>query len=270
MGKKEDAAFQDWVESLKGRVSEQAFKAITEDEGAKEVFRGHLREDEFHRRLTELDLAKKQLAAEQEALRQEQGSLELNKEKWQSWYVEASGDFEKLSSENEELKKRLETQPQVSGAPQGGNAVDQASEKKLEALAHELEMSKSRLEAVNKTLPRLLGDFGDVLAKATKEGWKVQPKELLNTALTRGIDMDTAFYELTSQERAQREEAALQQIEKDAYERGKREAQSSAPPDSFRGAVPGTIDHLRKTSTATGPERVANAVKAYMEMQQGA
>lgn len=283
MSKKEDQAFADWVKETSAKLPEtqrskfEEFLAV-DDGGAKEVFRGHLREADYYKRLNEMAEDRRQA---EKALATDRAAFEQKANDLTRWYEDESPKNARLLKEKEDLQNRLTAAAQQLreiGFEDEANKVIRASER-VDSMPNvsneELESMRKRIanteSLIDKALPKLLGDFSTVIYKTASEKWNVEPQKVLDHSLTKGVSPIAAFEELTKDERAEREATAKAKLISDAKEEGRREAMSKlSSPDRTRPSGPTVIDFLRDPkSFSDSRTRVDAAVSRYLEQSAG-
>lgn len=269
MAKKEDVAYKEFVEEVLGKLPEDKRKVVQEqllaDESiGREIFRGGLREEEFHRRLTEQDKAAKAFQAEKEAM--------------QKWYNDTLPVHESLKAEREELLKQLKAakrQLEDAGVDPKDYGIEVPTKRDsvtdLGAGNAALQEQLNRVGfLVDRALPRLLADVLKVQAKAIKENWSVDASDVLDEALKTGVTPEIAFERLTAKERDERRGKELEDLKKKWIEEGRREAMKdrASSPDRIPAAGPSIFDTLTKDKTSeasTKAARIDGAVAAFLE-----
>lgn len=258
---KEDKRFQEWLEATKAKLDpsiHRAFDALAEHDSAKEVFRGYLREDEFYRNLQKVKDDEKALKSEKDALQSEIAKFERQRTEWRTWYQNEKPKVDNFASENAALKKQIEAMQAKlgrgakddddtdGGAARGSREMNDELKATLDQLKQELNETKGRLEAVDGNIPAFMAGVATVIQKANKEGFEVDPNQLIDLALRNRTTPDVAYYQLTYEERTKRASEQREKDIKEAEERGRRSALADRPsPDHLRPAGPSVIDRIR-------------------------
>lgn len=255
---KDTATYEKWVQEVAGKLPEDqkvAFAAITGTDVGKEIFGGYQREADYYKRLNQLAEEKKEAEAKQA--------------QWLDWYDGARTDYtaavadrEALMAERDRLKAIAmgvsDTKPDSPPAEKTPD-VNKAYKDQMDAI-------QKQLAYMDRALPILLADLSDVTAKVTREKWDVAPKAILSHALSKGVDLNSAFNELTSEERGKRFETDQAKLIKEAEDRGRREAMTSGrTPDNLRPGGPNIIETLRGSKPTDVRDRQSAAVSDWVE-----
>ncbi len=271
---KEDALYTEWINEFKAKKPEAAaaVDALVAADPEREVFRGVLRERDYYTKLNEYNTEKQRLEAEKVKVL---GTARQQQE----WHTKADAEYKKALSEKKTLQTRLraledkasefgvdlESIGDVTDAKprgNGGSVVDETITRELEAL-------RGKVEFFDKALPKVLGDLTGVIRESLKEGFDVDPQDILAYASENNVDTRTAFAELTREEREKRTEKLFNDELDKAREEGRREALSKLPgPDRIRQSGPTVVDALLEKDRPglTNQERVSAAVKDFLEM----
>lgn len=258
---KDDSAYEAYLEEVRSKLKTEDqkahFEALVSDVG-REFFGGHLRESDYYRKLN-------QYHADKEELKQKEAE-------WLAWYEENAPRQQTLVAERDALKQRLEAMKDAAGVDLDDPAKPERKpvvEQDDSAMRKEIDALKGQVSFFDKALPRLLKDFGQVTNKIVKEDWSIDAGTVLDTALAKGVDLQTAFNELTAEERDKRAAANIEKIKKDAKEEGRREALKQGPaPDRLKPSGPTIFDTLKKPPT-NASDRIGNAVNAWVEASNG-
>lgn len=254
MSKKEDAAFQAWVEELEEKVEpeeKEAFAAWVQTKSAREAYRGYLREQDYHRKQSVID--------------QEKERLEGIREQLEAWYEEEAPKNEALLKERDELRAQLETLGSGGPPPAKETPGVKISAQDLE----EIRSKAQKAEVLDKLLPAVLGDMSMVLKDSIKNGFDVDPREVIKLSLQQGIEPYRAYEVLTADERAKRYEAAQEAEKKKWFEEGRRSAMTNSP-DHLQPSGPTVIDYLKglndgKVAATSKDSRLSDAMKEFAE-----
>lgn len=261
MSKKEDAAYQAWLQDVKSKVpaeKRELFDQFISDEVVgKEIFRGGLREADYYRRLNELGETRREVEAEKIRLT--------------SWYEAEKPKNQALLEKVSELEAKLAKRREAFDDEEDLMTDKQraAEAEKISKLEKELaEVRSSQREAFSAFLPALV-DMTDITHELVKGGWKTSPREVISYAQKNNVDPRTAFYALTADERTDRERDERKKQEEKWKEEGRREAMAKvSSPDNLRvSAGPTVVDQLRKPMTTDNPnERIKRASQAFSEL----
>lgn len=252
---KEDIAFQEWARDFEGKLPEdlrENFRTITTHDAGKEMFRAVERREDYNRRVNEVQAEKKRL---------------------EKWFNDEAPKNAMLAAQNAEYQEKLLAYEQtlkelgLDQATPAGSASSKpsvAKREEIEDLRKELADFK---QLVDRGLPKLVGDLFVVTQKTVKEGYSVDPRDVLSYAAERQLDPVTAFENLTAGERQKRAEAAQKALEEKWKEEGRREALSKLPsPTYIRPSGPSVIDSLNNKDFASDSRtRVNDAVKDFLE-----
>jgi len=234
MSRKEDEAYAKWVQELSADVEEDEkadFEAWSKTKSAKETYRGYLREAEFHRKLNELQVKTQE--------------LEDTKGQLKEWFEEEKPKNEALIAERNELKRQLEElglegPPPAATTPSGTTI----SPDKLA----ELEAKAAKVDVLDRLIPAALGEGLRVVRDSIKDGFDIDPREVINLSLKQGIEPYRAYEILTAEERQRRAEADREAERKKWFEEGKRAAMATSSPDHLQPSGPSVVDYLRETN----------------------
>lgn len=259
MSKKEDADRSAWLEEVKKHFASDPDalaaldKVMTHPASTDVFYRGTLRQDEFHRRLNEVNAEKQQIAA-----MQEQYNAEI--QKVNAYYATEGPKNEALLKHKQVLEAekaaleaallaRGEEPRALLGRPQERQVSEQES-----ALVGRIAELERALGTMSSTLPVFLTDAQEVSFEIAKNGWNVSPKAVMDFALTRGVRASQALAELTVQERQQRQEAEIQKRIDAAREEAKRELMAAHPTSDFARSTPryARVEDMQKAMTALG------------------
>lgn len=240
MSRREDDAYQAWVDELSKQVSDEekgTFEEWTKTASARETYRGYLREAEFHRRLNKLQ--------------EEQEELANTKAQLKDWFEEEKPKNEALLKERDELKKQLE-ELGIEGPPSA--AATPGPTVSAEKLA-ELEERAAKVEVLDRLIPAALGQIGKVVRDSIKDGFDIDIDEVIKLSLQQSIQPYRAYEILTADERRKRYEKDREDERKKWFEEGKRAAQASPSPDHLQPSGPSVVDFLQ----ASNKDQAANA-----------
>lgn len=267
---KEDVLFQEWLEetaaAFEDPADKAAFEAFAQKPAGKNVFKGHLRENRFHQKMSEVDQKEKQLEAEHFNLTQKASELDV-------WYKENLPVTQRLKDDKSELTRQLEAARSelaelgldVRGHERKG-AVSEDLEKRWKDAEARNAALEARVIAMDTNFPIILGEFLDVSHKANKENYDVSPRDIMNYTMKKRVDPQTAFNELTATEREKREEAKFAKAIEKAKEEGRREALKSTvhSPDRLRPALP-FFQTLKPAVADDKDARASEAIAIFMD-----
>ena len=104
-----------------------------------------------------------------------------------------------------------------------------------------------------------------VVKEGVKEGYDFDPSAVIARASQRGVDIQSAFRELTTEQREAKASDAREKEIEQAYEKGRREAQSKFPsPERLRASGPSIFDSLGESAPVDRRSRVNGAVKEFI------
>lgn len=271
MKAKTEKAYQEWIEEQTAKLPQELqsnFKQLVESPHGVEVFGGYMREQEFHRRLTELDARGKKLGEDQSSLEGARQSLANDAARLQHWYQEQAPKVEKTASENARLSRERDalraqiadlgldpvTAPSTPGGP-----VKQSSDE----VKNDIAQLRAQLAAMDASFPVVLKDLATVLTRASRENFTIDPDALIDHATKQTNNLVQSYEQLTAPERVKREqERVAAEIEK-ARQEGVREGLSKVhSPERLRPAGPSVFDQINAEPTESR-SRVGNAVEAY-------
>jgi hypothetical protein len=257
--KKEEELFKAWVEEAKAKLSDDSKKAfdvlLADEAGAKEVFRGGLREADYYRRLNDLSEAKNAWESERSTIRAKWDEEKPKNERLLKAYNDTVAELDTAKEQLETLGlSEGEVKKVIPAEKSNPNSVTR----------EELDAVKSQLQVFNTVLPKILMDVSDVNKRILKEDWDIEPRAVIEYALSKGVDPNVAFYTLTQDERATRAEANLKKQLDKAREEGKREALTANSPDHIRQTGPSPADFITSFGTRTDARsRVDAAIKGF-------
>lgn len=263
MSKREDEAFEKWVDELSEKVETSeadAFKVWAKTPVAREVFRGTIGQAELYRRLNDVASEKKEVEAAREEL--------------QAWYEAEQPKNEALLAERDELRKQL-AELGVN-APPPAASTPSAPAFPQEELA-ELRKKADKAELLDRLVPAVLADSMRITRDSIKNDFDIDPTEVIQYSLKNGVEPWRAYLELTSDERQKRTDKAQEEERKKWIEEGRRQALTSHSPDHLQPSGPSVVDYLKGLNEAAGAagatpnvaptkdSRVAAALKEFME-----
>lgn len=258
MSRREDEAFQKWVDELSQEVQPaeaEAFKVWAKTDAAREVFRGTIGQAELYRRMNDVAREKKEIEAAREEL--------------QAWFEEEAPKNEALVKERDELRKQLAELGVGGPPPASGTPTPSVSPEELA----DLKAKVAKIDALDRMIPAVLGDIARVVQESQRDGYDIDPREVIKYSLQQNMEPYRAFQALTADERRKREEAKQEEERKKWFEEGRRAALSTNSPDHFKPSGPSVVDYLRELNKATGAtgaapsqaDRVSAAMKEFVE-----
>jgi hypothetical protein len=266
MSKREDQDYAAWVEEIKATLPDEdavdAFQTFAATDTGREVYRGNLREKDYYTRLNKLNSDKEDFIAEKEELRQAQNELT-------EWFENEEPIRAALIKERNELRKQQEG-GKSSDAGDPPNVVSGISQEELALLR----AKATKIDAMDKILPSVMGDFGRAIQDAARNNYNVDPAEIMQVASSKGIDPYRAYLELTANDRKTREEEEFKAEKKKWFDEGRKAALSGDAPDHIKPSGPSVYDLLTKEPPpqehdASVPlksgQRVEEALRLYRE-----
>lgn len=258
MSKKEDDEFASWKAELAKEFesdpdAKAAWDTITAkatDKVKERFYRGTLRQDEFHRRLNEVNTEKQQA----QELRSQ---AELIVQQSQEWYAMSKPEYEK-AVKAKEVALALLTQHGLLGEGAGGGQPVGNSGGRQEmsnGRDEEVEQLKATLAGISRGLPNFMRDFAAVQDDIYRNSWKVNPTAVMDYSSTRGVTLQQALSDLTVDERKQRLDADIQAKIKEGVEEEKRKLMASYPtPDYARGGPRASLaDQMKEMEALSNP-----------------
>lgn len=250
MSKREDQAFEAWLKDIKATLSEAeipGFESFAASEAGREVFRGSLRETEFYTRLNKLNSEKEDFEAEKDVLAQSQTELA-------EWYESEEPIREALIKERDELRRQAAEKPKDGDG--AGDPPNQFTGVSPEEFAL-IRAKASKVDAIDKLLPKVLGDLGAVLQDAQKNDFDVDAREVMQLSVKEGIEPYRAYDILTADQRSTREAEKVKEEQKHWFEEGRRAALSGDAPDHISPTTPSMFDVLSTPEPTDGNASVA-------------
>lgn len=253
MSKKENEDFGAWVEEVIGSFpadkQDLAREVLNSDVSRDRFFRGTIRQDDYYRRLNELN--------------EERKELESTKDELASFYEEQLADQEALIAERDLLKAKL---AERSGDPPPAAGIPGFSTEDLAAL----KAKADKIDALDKIMPAVMADMAAVQYDAIKNNFDYDPREVMRLSLQHGTEPYKAYEYLTKDQRQNRYEEA-QKKERDKWiEEGRRQALSAknGSPDQLPHSGPSVFDRLqgKDTPESTHQSRVAAALQGMLEV----
>jgi hypothetical protein len=275
---KTEKAYQEWIEEQEAKLPQELranFKTLVESPHGVEVFGGYMREQEFHRRLSELDTRQKALETDRISLDQGKEALANDVVKIQSWVKTEVPKFDSLKQQHSQLLKERDSLKhqlaefgvEVAEPSHPGGPVRQANED----LRQEIAALRATQAAMDASLPAVLSDMATVLVRANKEGFEVDPRVIIDHATKQTNNLVQSYEMLTADDRRKREDERIKgEIEK-ARQEGAREALSKMhSPERLKPAGPSIFDTINAQPSNDRAGRVQGAIEAYNKMVAGA
>lgn len=266
--KKTEKEYQEWIEDVMGKMPEELqphLKQIAESPVGMELFGGHLREQEFHRRLSEINEARKAVDTERQALETGRTSLANDVARVESWVKTEVPKFNKMRAERDALKAQLAEF--LGEEPTPGGLVKTNNTESNDELMNEVQRLRQQVAYFDATVPAVLADFGTVLYQAQKDGFEIDPRQLIDHSMQKTGSLTRSFEELTADQRKAREEKRYKDEIEKAKEEARREILSQSPtPDRFR--LPGPTPAELRPAPKTQDERVGAAVAEWNKALQ--
>lgn len=268
---KEDVLFKSWLDEVKADLQSDedraAFEKFATGGAGKNIFKGYLREKDYHRERTEVDKKEKQLVAKETELQHRFNEVD-------EWYALNKPQVDKLKDQNTDLLKELEkAKAELADTDFGDRGFEKKSavvDNLEKRLSEQLERNKSleeRVVRMDNNFPQVLGKFLEVTHVINKEGYDVSPLDVLNHSLSKRQDPLASLNELTADVREKREqEKWTKELEK-AKEEGRREERKNhvASPDRLQQSNP-FFDSIRKVQEPLDKQaRRSNAVGIFLE-----
>jgi hypothetical protein len=249
LSKKEDDDLAAWQAKLAAELDPEAkaawetFTAKASDVVREKFYRGTLRQDDYNR-------IKNEALTERQQAQAARADAERLVRESQDWYAMSKPEYERAVKKAEVLAAALASAGLIDGTPQpaaplAGVAVDSAA-------AQEIATLKQQLENVSRGAYGLARDQMAVTAAIQREGFSIDPVTIFDYSAAQGVPLSVAFERLTADERAAKQEAAIQaRIDARVAEERRSLMASAGTPDAFRGAPRMNIlDQLKQTDAA--------------------
>jgi len=254
MSKREDENYAAWVEEILAEFPEdkrESAKAALEAPVARErFFRGAIRQDDYYRRLNEIEDARKELEAARDEL--------------YAWYEEESPKLESIIKERDLLKSQL-TKNASAGDPPAAAGVPGFSVEDLAVLKAKAE----KIDALDKIVPAIIADLASVTKDAITNNFEFDPREVMRLSLEHGVEPYKAYEYLTADQRKKQYDAAQEAEKQKWIEEGRRQALTArnGSPDQLPNSGPNVVDLLQKKDAKelTQSDRVNAALAAMLE-----
>lgn len=258
MSKKEDAAFKEWAQGLVEEVEDNEVEALNAWLAlpvAREVFRGTVGQAELYRRMNEIKAKNDELDAKEEQLNH--------------WYEENAPVVEAVAKERDELKAQLAALGSGGPPPAEGTGVNISKDELAK-----LQAETSKIGVIDKLLPSVLTDVARITRDSIKNDFDIDPGEVIQQAIKRGVQPWRAYLELTGPEREKRAEASREEEKKKWFEEGRRSAATNSP-DHFQPSGPSVVDFLQSLNKTveqggkTAPTQSERTAAALQMLREG-
>ena len=253
MSKKEDEAYEKWAEGVKSNLSDEQkanFDSLVESDSGKEIFRGHLRENEFYTRLNKLNEDRRELESDQT-------KQKVEADKISSWFAEAKPEYDEALTVRQDMEdKNAELTRQLSAYGLGDDTnlpnPNTASHKETEKLQAQMAELQQKLQFMDQGLPQLMTDHSAIIRESIKNDFSATPEDVVRYSNENKVPIRQAFEILTKDERQARVDATRSQEIEDAkataHEEGRREAlENLQTPDHLRPSGPSILDTIAET-----------------------
>ncbi len=256
MSRKEDAAYEEWLEEIKTKNPDVAdtLDSLAETDAGREIFRGGLREKDYYRRLNDIRDARTEL--DEEAQKQV------------SWWEQAKPEYERALAERDEAVHKLEAASMNRETPDGGNGAPPPSAPNMNP--KELEEMRQRITAMDQAYPQVMLGMFEAQQAALREGLEYKPDEVLKKAFEKRISPVQAFNEIVADQRQEKAKGLLESELSKAREEGRKEALSklSGPDRVLKRQGPTIVDALTgDAEVMTDPrQRRDAAVSDFLEL----
>lgn len=263
------ATFEAWREDAYKRAGQdpektKALDTLLADEALKEsLFGGNLREQDYYKRVNEVNEVKANLSTAADELKRQQME-------WQQWYQDTQAEYNRVVAEKAELEKQIKYGAIEEPAEGASSKMTPRMQAELEELRKEVQLANSKANILDETTTRLIGDLSTITYEAVKSGLNVNPKEVLEYSYKNKVDPYSAFEVLTRPEREERDAERQKKLLDQAREEGRREAEAKSSP-AFRlpSSAPSTADFFRTTPDLSDPNaRTKAASDAYYKLLQ--
>jgi hypothetical protein len=215
-------------------------------------FRGTLRQDEFHRRLNEVNTEKGTLAEQRRALEEEAAKVV-------DWYKSEAPKNEVLLKTKANLEAQLAAYQNAlieRGVDPSNFTQQTPTQQRTQASgtdAQQVVELQRQIALMNQQLPLIIADVAQVNHQIVKEGWDVDPATVLQYSIQRGVRATDALHQLTADQRQKRDAENLAKQLAAAREEGKRELMAAHPTSDYgRGAPRMGIGDMQKQLAELG------------------
>jgi hypothetical protein len=237
VSKREDEKLEAWKADFRNMLPEEkreAFDAIADlDVVRDELFRGTIRQKDYYTRLNEFN-------EEKSEFEQEKQKVEAFRDQLYQWYDEEGPKNETLIQERDMLRAQLE-ELGTDNPPSAGSPI---STEELAALKAKVDNA----DKLDKILPTVLSDQMAIAIDAVKNGFDIDPREVMKISLQHNVTPYKAYEHLTAAQRSQRYEKAREEEREKWKEEGRREATSASngSPDHISQTGPSVVDYLQR------------------------
>jgi hypothetical protein len=274
---KTEAQYKKWLEEVKSSLPETKrghFEALADDEGGFKIFEGYLGGKEFDRVRNEVEKEMKAVQADRALLTQAVESFVNDVKYVDQWYKteqpknqQLAEQYSALASQYQIARQKLIELGLEDATNSNTSTISPTSGAVPDGLAAEIKAIKERLAKQDQAVPRVIADMGAVLREAAKEGFDVDTDAVMAHSSRRGVDLRTAYRELTQEQREAKAETMLEKKLEEAREEGRRSALSKFPsPERLRPSGPSVFDHLNASNAPVERNsRVNEAVKEFID-----
>lgn len=250
--KKEDEAYEKWAQEIKAKIPTEAqthVDALLGTDAGKELFRGSLREADYYQRLNALHEDRNkflEIAAEQN-----------------TWFEQVNKEYKEMAAR---VGNSVADPSDVTPPSSQGGGIDPA-------FLNELRDKLKAVEALDRSLPAVLGQMSTIAMRAAKEGFDVEPTQVIDFATKNRMDPLSAYNYLTADEREKRAAKEREKELASAREEGRKDAlKNLQSPDriSHQSALTPQLDGLfsgKQIDLSDRKQREAAAMKEWFDMQ---
>lgn len=262
------ATFDAWVEDtqkrLKSDEQKKALEVLLADEAVKDsVFGGHLREQDYYKRMNEFNVSKQELYDESQKFASTQ-------KEWREWREQAQEQLDEALREKAELERRIQYGDVTEeGTNPTASKVTPQMRAEMEELRKEVELANSRTEALDTGSTRLIIDMANIMRKSFKSGIDVDPAAIVQYQIDNKCDPMTAFDALTHDERMSNWQKEQEKRLQDAREEGRKEERqkSGHAPDYIPKGGPSTVEFFTtNASLSDNRERAKAATDLFYKL----
>ncbi len=262
---KTEAEYQEWVKEVAAKVPDEqkaAFDSFMTGSIGMELFGGHLRQSEFHRRLTEVHTEKQALEAQRASFAQDVSSMD-------EWFQAESPKNQRLVAERDKLRAEAESMRErlvELGLEEAAPKVKPARVADEPDVRREIQALQQRIAMMDQALPAMLADYGTVMKSALKDDLEFDPKQLIALSMEKSVPLPQAMEMLTAKERGERAQKANEAAIEKAREEGRREALSQrGSPDYMKRSGPTVLDAIKEGKPSNSQDRVDASVQMYYD-----
>lgn len=282
MKKKVEAEYQEWIKEQEAKLPEALkahFQALVSDEQVGvDIFGGHLREADYHRKTNALYEQDKELgakAAELERARQQIAYDAAQMKQWSDVNIpraqQAHREAERLAKQVEQLAAKLKEYGLKDEAEQVVKEHNQTVnfDAKPDGRQEVLEQLLQRQTQMDVNQPLLMRDLMKVSRRSVKEGFDIDEDQLMEFSMKNRVDLVTAYEKLTEKPRLEKQEKEFEERLRKAREEGERTAISRlSSPDRLRPAGPLAADFATQSSNVitNQQDRISKAVEEFLSL----